>query len=313
MKISRIMGVFATCSLMVPLMACVDQHPDGKNTISGTAGSEQEAVEAAKEKVAALSDEPRIVATSPAVAQICDRLDLDLVGVCSTTISTIPERYEGLTEVGTAMAPDMEIMASLAPDWILSPSSLQSDLQPKYEAINTDWAFLNLKSVFGMYQSIEELGEIFDRQEEAEEMVTEFEDFYAEYQGKNEGKESPDVLVLMGLPGSYIIATENSYVGSLVEMAGGNNVYAGSDEEFLTVNTEDMKTKEPDVILCAAHAMPEQVTEMFREDFATNDIWKHFKAVQEGKVYNLSYEYFGMSATFDYPEALEELQGYLYP
>lgn len=313
MKISRIMGVFAACSLMVPLMACVDQHPDGKNTVSGTAGSEQEAVEAAKEKVAALSDEPRIVATSPAVAQICDRLDLDLVGVCSTTVSTIPERYEGLTEVGTAMAPDMEIMASLAPDWILSPSSLQSDLQPKYEAINTDWAFLNLKSVFGMYQSIEELGEIFDRQEEAEEMVTEFEDFYAEYQGKNEGKESPDVLVLMGLPGSYIIATENSYVGSLVEMAGGNNVYAGSDEEFLTVNTEDMKTRESDVILCAAHAMPEQVTEMFREDFATNDIWKHFKAVQEGKVYNLSYEYFGMSATFDYPEALEELQGYLYP
>lgn len=313
MKISRIMGVFAACSLMVPLMACVDQHPDGKNTVSGTAGSEQEAVEAAKEKVAALSDEPRIVATSPAVAQICDRLDLDLVGVCSTTVSTIPERYEGLTEVGTAMAPDMEIMASLASDWILSPSSLQSDLQPKYETINTDWAFLNLKSVFGMYQSIEELGEIFDRQEEAEEMVTEFEDFYAEYQGKNEGKESPDVLVLMGLPGSYIIATENSYVGSLVEMAGGNNVYAGSDEEFLTVNTEDMKTREPDVILCAAHAMPEQVTEMFREDFATNDIWKHFKAVQEGKVYNLSYEYFGMSATFDYPEALEELQGYLYP
>ena len=294
-------------------MACVDQHPNGENTVSGTAGSEQEAVEAAKEKVAALPDEPRIVATSPAVAQICDRLDLDLVGVCSTTVSTIPERYEGLTEVGTAMAPDMEVMASLAPDWILSPSSLQSDLQPKYEAINTDWAFLNLKSVFGMYQSIEELGEIFDRQEEAEEMVTEFEDFYAEYQGKNEGKESPDVLVLMGLPGSYIIATENSYVGSLVEMAGGNNVYAGSDEEFLTVNTEDMKTKEPDVILCAAHAMPEQVTEMFREDFATNDIWKHFKAVQEGKVYNLSYEYFGMSATFDYPEALEELQGYLYP
>lgn len=313
MKISRIAGVFTICSLMLPLMTCVDQHPDGENTFSGNAGSGKEAVEAAKEKVEALSEEPRIVATSPAVAQICDRLDLNLVGVCSTTVSTIPERYEGLTEVGTAMAPDMEVMASLAPDWILSPSSLQSDLQPKYEAINTDWAFLNLKSVFGMYQSIEELGEIFNRQEEAEEMVTEFEEFYEDYQGKNEGKEAPDVLVLMGLPGSYIIATENSYVGSLVEMAGGNNVYAGSEEEFLTVNTEDMKTKEPDVILCAAHAMPEQVTEMFREDFATNDIWKHFKAVQEGKVYNLSYEYFGMSATFDYPEALEELQGYLYP
>ena len=30
--------------------------------------------------------------------------------------------------------------------------------------------------------------------------------------------------LLMGLPGSYIIATENSYVGSLVALAGGENV-----------------------------------------------------------------------------------------
>ena len=116
-----------------------------------------------------------------------------------------------------------------------------------------------------------------------------------------------------GASGSYIIATENSYVGSLVELAGGENVYAGTDQEFLTVNTEDMKTKEPDVILCAAHALPDQVMEMFQEDFETNDIWQHFQAVQEDRVYNLSYELFGMSATFRYPEALEELQPLLYP
>ena len=127
------------------------------------------------------------------------------------------------------------------------------------------------------------------------------------------GKEAPKVLILMGLPGSYIIATENSYVGSLVELAGGENVYAGTDQEFLTVNTEDMKTKEPDVILCAAHALPDQVMEMFQEDFQTNDIWQHFEAVQNDRVYYLSYELFGMSATFRYPEALEELQPMLYP
>ena len=45
----------------------------------------------------------------------------------------------------------------------------------------------------------------------------------------------------MGLPGSYVIATENSYVGSLVKLAGGENVYQNTDQEFLTVNTEDMK------------------------------------------------------------------------
>lgn len=274
---------------------------------------EKAAVEAAKKKVLSMGSEPRIIATSPATADICDKLNLDLVGVCSSSISTLPERYADVETVGGAMSPDMEIVASLDPDWILSPASLQSDLQPKYEAIGTDWAFLNLRSVPGMYRSIQELGEIFGREEEAQALVDEFTDFYNEYKEKNAGKESPKVMVLMGLPGSYIIATENSYVGSLVELAGGENVYAGTDQEFLTVNTEDMKTKEPDIILCAAHALPDQVVEMFKEDFETNDIWKHFEAVQNGQVYYLTYELFGMSATFRYPEALEELQPILYP
>ena len=324
----RVSGLLVSTMLACFLFSgCVDQSggsSDTSETASGTAQSaetlleitdpeEKAAVEAAKAKVAAMDEEPRIIATSPATADICDRLELDLVGVCSSTISTIPERYSEVEQVGTSMSPDMEIVASLSPDWILSPASLQSDLQPKYEAIDTDWAFLNLRSVPGMYRSIQELGEIFGREEQAQELVDEFTEFYEEYSTRNEGKESPKVLILMGLPGSYIIATENSYVGSLVELAGGENVYAGTDQEFLTVNTEDMKTKEPDIILCAAHALPDQVTEMFKEDFETNDIWQHFDAVQNDRVYYLTYELFGMSAAFDYPEALEELQPILYP
>lgn len=318
----KMLPLIAAGSLV--LTGCVNQHPEGveqtavaydnvESMLEITDSVEREAVASARAKVLASGGTPRIVATSTATADICDRLDLDLVGVCSTTTSTIPERYQDLPTVGTAMSPDTEILASLSPDWILSPSSLQSDLQPKYEAIGTDWAFLNLRSVQGMYRSIQELGEIFDRQEQADALVAEFTAFYEEYSQKNAGKEHPKVLILMGLPGSYIIATENSYVGSLVAMAGGENVYAGTDQEFLTVNTEDMKTKEPDIILRTAHALPDQVVEMFKKDFETNDIWKHFEAVQQGRVYDLTYELFGMSATFRYPEALEELQPILYP
>lgn len=174
--------------------------------------------------------------------------------------------------------------------------------------------FLNLKSVEGMYQSIDDLGLMFGKEEQAKKLTDEYNKFITEYKGKNEGKKSPKVLVLMGLPGSYIIATESSYVGSLVKLAGGENVYGDGDgKEFLNVNTEDMKLKEPDVILRCAHALPEDVVEMFNEEFRTNDIWKHFDAVANGRVYDLSYEYFGMSANFSYPQALEELQPLLYP
>jgi len=51
---------------------------------------------------------------------------------------------------------------------------------------------------------------------------------------------------------------------------------------------------------------------MFAEDFSTNDIWKHFRAVQDKKVYQLDYQLFGMSCTFDWPEALEVLNEILY-
>ena len=299
MKKLRIAAVLTAALMTVALCGCVDQHPEENS--KAESGSVTNA------------DDLRIAATSPAVADICGKLDIDLVGVCSSTVSTIPDRYKDATQLGTAMNPDTEILASLDLDWILSPSSLESDLQPKYAAIKTKSAFLNLKSVEGMYKSIEELGEMFDRQEQAQKLVDEYTSFMNEYKNKNKGKESPKVLVLMGLPGSYIVATDNSYVGSLVKLAGGTNVYGdGGGQEFLNSNTEDMETKDPDIIVRCAHALPDEVVEMFNEEFSTNDIWKHFRAVQEGKVYDLSYEYFGMSAGFDYPQALDELQPILY-
>ena len=199
-------------TMLFSLAGCVDQSQGKESSDSGTKTEssadtssesaesllkitdpkEKAAVEAAKKKVQELDGEPRIIATSPATADICDKLELDLVGVCSSTVSTIPDRYKDVETVGTAMSPD-------------------------------------------------------------------------------------------------------------------------TDQEFLTVNTEDMKTKEPDIILRAAHALPDQVVEMFNKDFAENDIWQHFDAVKNGRVYDLTYEYFGMSATFKYPQALEELQPILYP
>ena len=294
----KIMTLLA-CTLMVASCAgCVDQSSGENGDDGGSANSDGSL---------------RLIATSPAAADICDRLELELVGVCDTTVSTIPERYSNVEKVGMPMSPDLEILKSLTPDYVLSPNSLQNDLQPKYASAGLSSIFLNLKSVEGMYASIEDLGEKFGRQEQAADLIEEYEKFMEEYRSASGGRESPRVLVLMGLPGSYIVATESSYVGSLVKLAGGMNIYGDGDgQEFLVANTEDMKEKDPDIILRAAHALPDDVVEMFNEEFATNDIWRHFAAVQEGRVFDLSYDKFGMSAKFNYPEALEELRPMLY-
>lgn len=282
---------------------CVDQTGGGQtsNATSSETGSTAES-----------GDSPRIIATSMAVVEICDKLELDLIGIPESSLSDPPKRYEGVTTIGMPMSPDIEVISSMKPDWVLSPVSLISDLQPKYEELDTEYAFLNLNSVAGMYKSILQLGQLFGKEEKAQQLVDEFNQFYDSYKEKHEGKEAPTVLILMGLPGSYVVATENSYVGSLVAMAGGKNVYAGEEGDFLNINTEDMLEKEPDIILRTAHALPDQVMEMFADEFKTNDIWKHFKAVKEERVYDLSYEKFGMSADFEYEAALEELEPILY-
>lgn len=258
------------------------------------------------------ADELRIVATSPAVVDIMARLDIDLVGVPNSTLSEIPARYDDATRTGTAMGPDMEVIKTLNPDWVIGPASLQTDMEPKLEAAGLNGLFLNLESVEGLYKSVEQLGELFGRQEEAQEMIDEFSAFYYEYSQVNVDKGSPTVLVLMGLPGSYVVATGKSYVGSLVRLAGGTNVYEDEETDFIIANTEDMQTKDPDIILRAAHAMPEDVVNMFKEEFETNDIWRHFRAVEDGCVYDLPYDQFGMSAKFNFPEALDTLQPMLY-
>ncbi|ESA58773.1 heme ABC transporter, heme-binding protein isdE [Streptococcus pyogenes GA40377] len=267
------------------LVACVNQH----------------------HKTAKESEQQRIVATSVAVVDICDRLNLDLVGVCDSKLYTLPKRYDAVKRVGLPMNPDIELIASLKPTWILSPNSLQEDLEPKYQKLDTEYGFLNLRSVEGMYQSIDDLGNLFQRQQEAKELRQQYQDYYRAFQAKRKGKKKPKVLILMGLPGSYLVATNQSYVGNLLDLAGGENVYQSDEKEFLSANPEDMLAKEPDLILRTAHAIPDKVKVMFDKEFAENDIWKHFTAVKEGKVYDLDNTLFGMSAKLNYPEALDTL------
>lgn len=254
----------------------------------------------------------RIAATSMATVYIMEKLNIDLVAVPDSDIDKMPERYKDVPKVGMAMTPDIEKLKQLNPDYVFSPVSLISDLLPKYKAANLDYGFLNLNNIDGMYKSIEDLGDLLDRKKEAKALIEDYKEFIEDYKAKHRDKKAPKVLVLMGLPGSYVVATENSYAGSLIKLAGAENVYEGTDQQFITINTEDMLKKDPDMILRTAHAMPDDVMEMFKKDFAENDIWKHFRAVKENKVYDLDYKKFGMSAKFNYKEALDDLEDLFY-
>lgn len=256
--------------------------------------------------------EHRIVSTTVAITEVMDALEMDLVGV-PTTEKQLPERYKGVTEVGYVKKPDFEIIKYLKPTDVLNVSTLELDLKPVYEEAGIEASFLNLNGIENMLKTIEELGQKYDREKQAEKVVTDIRNQIEEIRKETEGKEQPTVLILMGIPGSYLVATENSYIGDLVKILGGKNVVQGETVEYVASNTEYLHQANPDVILRAVHGMPEEVVEMFDKEFKENDIWKHFNAVKNNRVYDLEEEIFGTTASLRVVEALEELKEILYP
>lgn len=284
--------------------------------IAGCSGGSDQANEDSTEKVEVSTDttaksENRIIAGTVVIAEILDKLELDAIAV-PTTEKNLAERFKGLPTIGNAMEPDMEIVKSLNPTDVLSVSTLEYDLQDKFKQLKIPVHFLNFQSVDAMMAEIKTLGERYDRTTQAEQLVSGLQKNIDAVQTVAANKEGPRVLILLGIPGSYLVATENSYAGDLVKRAGGINVMEGQEAEYLASNTEYLHNSNPDIILRLSHGMPDEVVKMFDEEFKTNDIWKHFKAVENGKVYDLEEELFGTTASLQVPQALGQLMEIFY-
>ncbi|MGD2195719.1 heme ABC transporter substrate-binding protein IsdE [Lysinibacillus fusiformis] len=256
-------------------------------------------------------NEQRIIAGTVVIADILDKLELDAIAVPETE-KQLAKRYDGLPTIGNAMEPDMEIVKSLNPTEVLSVSTLEYDLQDKFKQLNIPVDFLNFQSVDAMLKEITSLGERYDRQAQADALVKDLQKNIEAVQSVAANKEGPRVLILLGIPGSYLVATENSYAGDLVKRAGGINVMEGQDAEYLSSNTEYLHNSNPDIILRLSHGMPDEVVKMFDEEFKTNDIWKHFEAVKNDKVYDLEEELFGTTSSLQVPQALGQLMEIFY-
>ncbi|WP_141531430.1 heme ABC transporter substrate-binding protein IsdE [Bacillus cereus] len=278
--------------------------------LMGIAGCSSPKKESAKQ-VKSESKE-RVVATTVAVTEIMDALEVDLVGV-PTSSKTLPKRYKGLPEVGNPMSPDMEKVKSLKPSEVLSVTTLEYELKSVFDGVGMKANFLDLTSLKNMQSSISDLGKKYGREKQAEAVVTKLDKKVASIQKEVKGKKEPTVLILLGVPGSYLVATEHSYIGDLVKQLGGKNIVQGEQVEYLASNTEYLKKADPDIILRAAHGMPDEVVKMFDKEFKTNDIWKHFAAVKNNRVYDLEERLFGTTGNLAAIEALDELKKMMYP
>lgn len=260
--------------------------------------------ESNENKVTNSSDKKVVVATSVAVTEILDKLGVEVSGV-PTTSYELPKSVKNATKVGNPMSPDLEIIKSLNPTCVVSVDTLGSDFEKKFTENNIPSKFVNLSNVDGLKKTILELGKEFDKKEKADEIIEELEKKEKELTLNNK-KNDEEVLILFGAPGSVMVSTDLSYVGNLVKIAGGNNIFESETSSFMQVNMEEIIKRNPDKILIMTHAVPEEAKKTVEEEFA-KESWKQLDAIKNNKVYYLENGYFGMSANLKVIEALDKM------
>ena len=274
-------------------------------SVIGCSSSE---VDSSKEQATSKDEKQVVVATSVAITEILDRLGVEVSGV-PTTSYELPESVINATEVGSPMNPDMEIIKSLNPTDVICVDTLGSDFEKQFEENNINADFYNLSNVDGLKETIAALGEKFNKQDKANEILDEIKEVEDKV---NSNKKSDDkILVLFGAPGSVMVATDKSYIGNLVELAGGNNIFSNATSSFTQINLEEIIKLNPDKILVMTHAVPEAAKKSVEEELS-KELWKNVNAVKNNDITYLENGYFGMSANLQIVEAVEKLGDILY-
>lgn len=258
------------------------------------------------------TNQPRIVATTYAVVQIADRLKLPLVGI-PTTDNSIPARYRQVTKVGSPMNPSAEKIAATKPTAVYSVTTLKDQFGKSFKQQHITPHFLNLQTVADLQHVVTQMGQRYDRQRAARQANAEIKAAIRTAQQRSHRWSKPRVLVLMGLPGAgYMIGTSKSYVGDLVRLAGGRNVFTSKTQEYIQPNDEAIQNAQPQVILRLEHAMPKLVTSQFQQEFKKS-IWQQTPAVKSKRVYDLQEPDFDATANMHVARALRRVSDWLYP
>ena len=299
MKFKRYLISLCASVIMLSIVGCSSTNIDNNGFKEDPANKES------------YGDDSVVVSTSVAVAQILDELGVKISGVPATSYE-LPENAKDAVEVGTPMNPDLEIIKSLNPDVVVSVDTLGQDFIDNFKQNNIPSEFVNLTSYNDLKETINTLGQKFDKQDKASEIINQLESKESELESKFNNSEKPNVLVIFGAPGTMMLGTEKCYVGNLVNLAGGKNVLENSTSSFVQINKEELLTLNPDKIVVMTHADPETTKAQVKDTLETDAAWKNLNAVKNGEVHYLENDCFGMSANLKVIEALDKMHDLLY-
>lgn len=256
--------------------------------------------------------ELNISVSSVSVSQVLSRMGQKIVGRPTTKLD-LPEEYKDVPEIGSSFSPDFEKVLEVGTNLLIGDEMFKDKLEGPAKQYGIDTFYVDTSTYEKFLSGIEALGKRINKEDEANALIKEFRE---PIQNLDTINKDLKVAIIFGTSESNMLATKDTYIGSLVDAFGVKNV---ADEilknnseikvtnNYVNLNLEQLLVNQPDIILTFGHGNAEEANKMFEKLFTENPAWNNLNAIKEGKVYNLDYYTFGTSANIHIKEALNKL------
>ncbi len=228
--------------------------------------------------VVTIEAEPeRIVSVAPNMTEMLFELGVGDRVVGRTDYCDYPAEALNVESVGAIDKPDLEKIISLEPDVVIGTTFTEEGIT-KLNAAGIPVVVLHEEgTVNGVYVMIEDMGQIVNKNEEALALITETKTTMAEVQDKIKDQPKPTVYYVVGY-GEYgdYTAGGDTFVGGLLELAGGDNV--AKDISGWNISLEKLIEADPEIII---------ISEWMKDDFVNAPNYCELSAVKNGKVYTM--------------------------
>jgi len=179
----------------------------------------------------------------------------------------------GYTSVGTRNEPNQEIIASLQPDLIIADTDRHSQI---YDQLSKIAPTIVLNSREGSYQDMKDntvtIAEALGEKQKGEDVVKQHEAKMQEITKELNPEKKRSVQLVTARADSLHIATDTSFVGSVIETVGVD-VPVKSDKAYEEASLERIAEVNPDVLLIAS-----DVKDPITSTWEGNPVWDNMKA-----------------------------------
>ena len=261
----------------------------------------------------------KISVASVAISEVLAAMEQEVVGRPTTKLK-LPEMYQNVAEIGSSHSPDFEKILAVGTELLIGDEMFKSKIEKTASEYNIDTFYVNTSTYQKFIESIEGLGKKINKEEEAKKVIQTINAPLEKYKDKSSDK---TIAIIFGTSESNQLATDESYIGSLLKALGGKNIVNAIAEKnsnvldkvengYINLNIEQILQTPPDIIVRFGHGNVEEANKSFEKLFNENPAWKDLDAVKNNKVYDLDASVFGVSANLKIDKALEQLGEIIY-